>query len=153
MFKRLYCTLVKRLSVIYPNGAESNKLLVILFRTRLGNLESQPYRGQSLWSVVLILVLVVLVRIRKQIELKYYENTDYVRKVMRTLNNNYKLSVGGIYGTSSLLDLVLKRKGRILFSSSLNSNSSIDLYYRPYKLSMTIYKFNNKIFNPIIAPN
>jgi len=69
MFKRLYCTFAKRLSVIYPIGAESNNFLVILFRTRLGNLESQPYWGQPLRSVVVILVLVVLVWIRKQIGL------------------------------------------------------------------------------------
>jgi len=76
--------------------------------------------------------------------LKYYKSTDYVCKVMRTLNNNYKLTVGGIYGSSSFLDRVLKRKGRIFFSSSSNSNSSTDSSYRAYKFSMTIYKFNSK---------
>jgi len=35
---------------------------------------------------------------------------------MRTLNYNYKLTVGGIYGSSSLLDWVLKRKGRIFLA-------------------------------------
>jgi len=65
MFKRLYFTLlVKRLSVIYPIGVESNNLLVMLFRTRLGNLESQSYGGQPL-----ILMLVILLLILKQIEI------------------------------------------------------------------------------------
>lgn len=46
--QRLYVTLVDKLSVIHLVGAESNKLSIMAFETRLGNLDSQSYRDQPL---------------------------------------------------------------------------------------------------------
>lgn len=74
---------------------------------------------------------------------------------MRISSVNYGLTVRGIYGSSGLLDWVLKRDIiQYSLKNSLNSNSNIDFYFRIYKLSMSILQLNNeRIFNLIIAPN
>jgi len=53
IFKGLYETFTKGLSVIHPKGAESESQLVLSFGTRLRNLKSQPNGSQPIKSVVI----------------------------------------------------------------------------------------------------
>ena len=58
-------------------------------------------------------------------------------KVMRISNAHfYTSTVGGIYGSSSQQDWVLKRASTVSFKFSLNSNRCIGYYGRIYMLSM-----------------
>lgn len=156
IFKGLYKSFARRLSVIHPNGAESNSQLVLPFGIRLRNLNSQSNRDQPFRSVAIISCVSRACLDSKAGRALVYESTDYVCKVERVPNINCKVTVGGFYGSSSLYDRVLKREGQIVyFSTSSNSHCRIGYCFRAFILSpcaFFIFK-NNKLLNPISALN
>jgi hypothetical protein len=146
IFKGLYKPFVRRLSVIHPNGAESNSQLALMSRIRLRNLNSQSNRDQLLRNVVITPGVSRPCSEPKAGRVKVNESTDYVCKVKRTLDISHKVTVGGFYGSSIFCYRVLKSEDRITyFSTRSYSHCRIGYGFRALILSSCAFLKNNKL--------